>query len=72
MAAGKYHSSTKMLEKLVGGQLTQNNLLNAAGGGAGPMTFNITQSFSGQETKPEIYRQIVYDTVTDLFRRARQ
>jgi hypothetical protein len=63
-------TTTQNLERMVGGQLNQTNVVNSTA--KGDTVINVSQSFSGQEAKPEVYRQIVYDTVTDLFRRARQ
>ena len=64
--------TTQAAERMVNGTLTQEKVLASMGNASGTQSFTINQSFSGQESKPEVYRQIVYDTVTDLFRRARQ
>ena len=74
MHAGEFVANadtTRALERLVGGQLTQNNLLGAAGSGGGKqISISVNQSFSGQESNPAAYQAIVYQTITEVIDKA--
>lgn len=73
MHAGEFvvnKNTTQALERLVGGQLSQASLLSSVGGAGNTVSINVSQSFSGQESNPAMYRQIVYQTMTEVFDKA--
>jgi hypothetical protein len=59
------HQTTRAAEGLLGGRLTQGRLL-------GSLIGSMTQNFSGQQSSPEQYRQIMYQTIVDVMSKAAQ